>query len=81
MVQHPKAFDHVGLLFNDPPAKPGCSSSRHPTSVDCKAQNGDCNTQNLRKDRKSFHGCYFVKTFSRLSTSSRIVAATLLYCW
>jgi hypothetical protein len=23
VVQHPKAFDHVGLLFNEPPGKAG----------------------------------------------------------
>ena len=23
VVQHPKAFDHVGLLFNEPPGRAG----------------------------------------------------------
>ena len=23
VVQHPKAFDHIGLLFNEPPGRAG----------------------------------------------------------
>jgi hypothetical protein len=32
-VEHPEAFDHVGLLVNEPPAHPGCSLSSHPTTL------------------------------------------------
>jgi hypothetical protein len=32
VVKHPKAFDHVGLLFNEPPGKPGLHFI---SSLDC----------------------------------------------
>ena len=33
VVEHSKAFGHVGLLFNKPPSKgPSCSSASHPTN-------------------------------------------------
>ena len=38
VVQHRKAFDHAGLLSTNPPAGPGCFSSSHPTTGDCKAR-------------------------------------------
>jgi hypothetical protein len=43
VVEHPKVFGHVGLLFNKPPGKPGCSSSSHPTACYYNAGNGECN--------------------------------------
>jgi hypothetical protein len=30
VAEHPKVFDHVGLLVNEPPSPPGCSSISHP---------------------------------------------------
>jgi hypothetical protein len=33
VVEHPKAFDHVGLLSNEPPAQASCSLSSHPTTM------------------------------------------------
>jgi hypothetical protein len=32
VAEHPEAFDHVGLLSNEPPSRPGCTSSRRPTA-------------------------------------------------
>jgi hypothetical protein len=32
VAEHPKEFNHVGLLFNEPPARAGCSSSSFPTT-------------------------------------------------
>ena len=34
VAEHPKVLNHVGLLFNEPPAGPSCSSSSHPTTSD-----------------------------------------------
>ena len=31
-------FDHVGSLANDPPTRPGCSSSSHPTTALAKSR-------------------------------------------
>jgi hypothetical protein len=31
VAEHPKAFDHVGLLVNEPPDRWGCSLSSRPT--------------------------------------------------
>ena len=45
VVRRPKAFDHVGLLSNKPPAGPGCSSSSHPTAADYTTRNVECNTR------------------------------------
>jgi hypothetical protein len=33
----------------NPPAGPGCSSSSHPTSFDCKGPNGNCNRSRFRE--------------------------------
>ena len=33
VAEHPKAYDHVGLLFNEPPGEPGCSLFSHPTNI------------------------------------------------
>jgi len=32
MAKHPKVSGHVGLLVNEPPGKPGCSSSSQPAN-------------------------------------------------
>jgi hypothetical protein len=32
VAEHPKVFDHVGLLINEPPGIPGCSLFSHPTT-------------------------------------------------
>jgi hypothetical protein len=32
VVEHPKVFDHVGLLVNEPPGEPVCSLFSHPTT-------------------------------------------------
>ena len=31
VAEHPKVFNHVGLLANEPPARASCPSSSHPT--------------------------------------------------
>jgi hypothetical protein len=33
VVRRPKAFDHVGLLYNGLPGEPGNPSSSHPTET------------------------------------------------
>jgi hypothetical protein len=33
VAEHPQAFDHVGLLVNKPPEKPGCYLFSHPTNL------------------------------------------------
>ncbi len=32
VVEHLEVFDHAGLLVNEPPTRPGCPSSSHPTN-------------------------------------------------
>ena len=35
VAEHPKVFNHVGLLVNEPPGQPGCPSSSRPT-ISCQ---------------------------------------------
>ena len=40
VAEHPKAFGHVGLLFNKPPGRAGLFLSSHPTTINCITRNG-----------------------------------------
>jgi hypothetical protein len=40
VVRRPKAFDHVGLLYNGRPGEPGNPLSSHPTETDLVFEKG-----------------------------------------
>jgi hypothetical protein len=78
VAEYPKAFNHAGLLFNEPPGGPDCSLFSHPT-ICCRvfgktSRNWTANPPSLpiiRGETKNTRG---INAFSRGSThlSSKI---------
>ena len=53
VVEHPKVFDHVGLLLNEPPGGPGCSLSSRPTTLDSLHTRAEAESQSPRRSYDS----------------------------